>query len=106
MPGYERAELTAELKVLPSGENGRQQVEAAKTAAASPPSTSALRLRRLRLIDDAHGEQFRILGLPGFEEQVPPDEPGDAAFDGFGHAVAVGIEDIEDILEDLDQALS
>ena len=34
MPGYERAELTAELKVLPSGEDGpRDQIEAAKAAA-------------------------------------------------------------------------
>lgn len=34
MPGYERAELTAELKVLSSGEDGsRDQVAAVKTAA-------------------------------------------------------------------------
>lgn len=34
MPGYERAELTAELKVLTSGESGtRGQVEATKGAA-------------------------------------------------------------------------
>ncbi|QIN83915.1 hypothetical protein GBA63_15640 [Rubrobacter tropicus] len=34
MPGYERAELTAELKVLPSGEDeARAQIEAARTAA-------------------------------------------------------------------------
>ena len=34
MPGYERAELTAELRVLPSGEDeSRGQIEAAKTAA-------------------------------------------------------------------------
>lgn len=34
MPGYERAELTAELKILPSGEDdARAQIEAARTAA-------------------------------------------------------------------------
>ena len=36
MPGYERAELTAELKVIPSSEAEsppREQVEAAKSAA-------------------------------------------------------------------------
>ena len=34
MPGYERAELTAELKVLPPGEDAsRDPIEAAKTAA-------------------------------------------------------------------------
>ncbi len=34
MPAFERAELTAELKVLPSGEDdSRAQVEAAKAAA-------------------------------------------------------------------------
>ena len=34
MPGYERAELTAELKVLPPGEDSSQDpIEAAKTAA-------------------------------------------------------------------------
>ena len=35
MPAFERAELTAELKVVPSGEDGsrRAQVEAAKAAA-------------------------------------------------------------------------
>ena len=34
MPGYERAELTAELKVLTSGEDGsRDQIGAAMTAA-------------------------------------------------------------------------
>ena len=34
MPGFERAELTAELKVLPSGEGEAPgQIEAAKTAA-------------------------------------------------------------------------
>ncbi len=34
MPGYERAELTAELKVLASGGDGsRGEIEAAKTAA-------------------------------------------------------------------------
>lgn len=34
MPGFERAELTAELKVLPSGEDeAREQIEAARTAA-------------------------------------------------------------------------
>ena len=34
MPAFERAELTAELKVLPSGgEGSRGEIEAAKTAA-------------------------------------------------------------------------
>jgi uncharacterized protein YqgV (UPF0045/DUF77 family) len=34
VPGFERAELTAELKVLPSGEDGaREPIEAAKSAA-------------------------------------------------------------------------
>ena len=34
MPAFERAQLTAELKVLPSGEGGtRGEIEAARTAA-------------------------------------------------------------------------
>jgi uncharacterized protein YqgV (UPF0045/DUF77 family) len=34
VPAFERAQLTAELKVLPSGEDGsRAEIEAAKTAA-------------------------------------------------------------------------
>ena len=61
MPGYERAELTAELKVLTSGEEGsRGQIEAAKTAAGasglaheSGPETMVLAGGRRAVLDAA-----------------------------------------------------
>ena len=59
MPAFERAELTAELKVLPSGEGvSRAQVEAAKAAAGETglaheagPETMVLAGERREVLD-------------------------------------------------------
>lgn len=59
MPAFERAELTAELKVLASGEEGSQgEIEAAKTAAGasglaheSGPETMVLAGGRREVLD-------------------------------------------------------
>ncbi len=61
MPTYDRAELTAELKVLPSGEDAaRDQIEAAKTAAGETglaheagPETMVLAGGRREVLDSA-----------------------------------------------------
>ena len=61
MPAYERAELTAELKVLTSGEDGsRDEIEAAKTAAGETglaheagPETMVLAGGRREVLDAA-----------------------------------------------------
>lgn len=61
MPAFERAQLTAELKVLPSGEDGsRAEIEAAKTAAGESglaheagPDTMVLAGERREVLDAA-----------------------------------------------------
>jgi len=61
VPAFERAEVTAELKVLPSGgEGSRDQVEAAKTAAGASglareagPETMVLAGERREVLDAA-----------------------------------------------------
>ncbi len=61
MPAFERAQLTAELKVLPSGEDDpRRQIEAAKTAAGESglaheagPETMVLAGERREVLDAA-----------------------------------------------------
>jgi uncharacterized protein YqgV (UPF0045/DUF77 family) len=61
VPAFERAQLTAELKVLPSGEDGsRAEIEAAKTAAGESglaheagPDTMVLAGERREVLDAA-----------------------------------------------------
>ena len=61
MPAFERAQLTAELKVRPSGEDGaRAEIEAAKTAAGESglaheagPDTMVLAGERREVLDAA-----------------------------------------------------
>ena len=61
MPAFERAQLTAELKVLPSDEDGsRAEIEAAKTAAGESglaheagPDTMVLAGERREVLDAA-----------------------------------------------------
>jgi uncharacterized protein YqgV (UPF0045/DUF77 family) len=61
VPAFERAQLTAELKVLPSGEDGsRAEIEAAKTAAGESglaheagPETMVLSGERRAVLDAA-----------------------------------------------------
>ncbi len=61
MPAFERAQLTAELKVLPSGEDGsRAEIETAKTAAGESglaheagPDTMVLAGERREVLDAA-----------------------------------------------------
>lgn len=83
MPGYERAELTAELKVVPSSEAERlprEQVEAAKTAASASglareagPEVTALAGRRREVLEAS----LRVV---------------EAALDAGAHAVEVRVE--------------
>ena len=61
MPAFERAQLTAELKVIPSGEDGsRAEIEAAKTVAGESglaheagPDTMVLAGERREVLDAA-----------------------------------------------------
>ena len=81
MPAFERAQLTAELKVLPSGEDGsRAEIEAAKTAAGESglaheagPDTMVLAGERREVLDaGAGGVELRIEAqgdAPRFGEQ-------------------------------------
>ena len=85
MPGYERAELTAELKVLPSGENGRQQVEAAKTAAAETglaheagPETLVLAGDRREVLDGARSVAEAALEAGAHRVDLKIEAQGDA----------------------------
>ena len=83
MPGYERAELTAELKVLPSSEaerSPRDQIEAAKRAAAESgmareagPETTVLAGGRREVLEAT----MKVL---------------EAALDAGAHAVEVKVE--------------
>lgn len=83
MPGYERAELTAELKVLPSSEaerSPREQIEAAKRAAAESgmaheagPETTVLAGGRREVLEAT----LRVI---------------EAALDAGAHAVEVKVE--------------
>ncbi len=83
MPGYERAEFSAELKVLPSSEaerSPREQIEAAKWAAAESgmareagPETTVLAGGRKEVLEAA----LRVI---------------EAALDAGAHAVEVKVE--------------
>lgn len=83
MPGYERAEFSAELKVLPSSEaerSPREQIEAAKRAAAESgmaheagPETTVLAGGRKEVLEAA----LRVI---------------EAALDAGAHAVEVKVE--------------
>lgn len=86
MPAFERAELTAELKVLTSGEDGsRDEIEAAKTAAGETglaheagPETMVLAGGRREVLDAATRvvEAALDAGASGVELKV--EAQGDA----------------------------
>jgi uncharacterized protein YqgV (UPF0045/DUF77 family) len=83
VPGYERAELTAELKVVPSSEADkppREQVEAARNAAAD----SGL----------AHEAGPEVTALSGGREEVlrAVTKVTEAALNAGAHAVEVRVE--------------
>jgi uncharacterized protein YqgV (UPF0045/DUF77 family) len=83
VPGYDRAELTAELKVVPSSEADRpprEQVEAAKRAA----SDSGL----------AREAGPEVTSLSGGREEVleAVTRVTEAALDAGAHAVEVKVE--------------
>ena len=83
MPGYERAELTAELKVVPSSEADkppREQIEAAMSVAAD----SGL----------AHEAGPEVTALSGGRAEVleAVTKVTEAALDAGAHAVEVRVE--------------
>ena len=83
MPGYDRAELTAELKVLPSPEaerSPREQVEAAKRAASDSG-----------LARDA-GPETTVLAGSRKEVLEATMKTVEAALDAGAHAVEVKVE--------------
>jgi uncharacterized protein YqgV (UPF0045/DUF77 family) len=86
VPAFERAELTAELKVLPSGEDGsRAEIEAARTAAGESglaheagPETMVLAGGRREVLDAARRvvEAALDAGAGGVELKI--EAQGDA----------------------------
>jgi uncharacterized protein YqgV (UPF0045/DUF77 family) len=83
VPGYERAELTAELKVLPSSEaerSPRDQIEAAKRAAAESGMAHEA------------GPETTVLAGGRREVLEATMKVVEAALDAGAHAVEVKVE--------------
>ncbi len=88
MPGYQRAELTAELKVVPSSKaerSPRDQIEAAKRAASDSglaheagPETTVLAGRRKEVLQATMGVIEAALDAGAHAVNVKVEAEGDA----------------------------